>query len=61
MNHATYRHFKELFVEIVQTQPALIQAAGNGEPAGKRLAEMAWGFIDECNRQYQQKVKSSAE
>ncbi|MBN3270145.1 hypothetical protein CUR95_24095 [Bordetella bronchiseptica] len=56
MKQVQYKKFAELFVEIAKAQPALIQSCGHGAPAGKRLAEMAWAFIDEFSRQYEEKV-----
>lgn len=56
MDRSQYQHCANLFVEIAKAQPALIQSSGHGALAGKRLAEMAWAFIDEFNRQYEEKV-----
>ncbi|WP_033471248.1 hypothetical protein [Bordetella bronchiseptica] len=59
MDRSQYHQCANLFVEIAKAQPALIQSCGHGAPAGKRLAEMAWAFIDEFSRQYDEKVKAS--
>lgn len=56
MNDFEYKTAVDAFKAVLASQPAVINSVGNGEDAGKKLAQTAWGFIDEFQRQYQQKV-----
>lgn len=57
MKHVQYTAHKELFIELLKAQPGLLTTVGHGEKAGQKIAETAWGFIDEFHRQYEEKVK----
>lgn len=48
---------REALFKILEAQPGLFGTGTASENRGRDLAEMAWGFIEEFNRQYREKVK----
>lgn len=45
---------------LAAAQPNLLSSFNHSERGGHGLAQFVWGFVDEFNRQFKEKVKEDA-
>ncbi|CAM4092367.1 hypothetical protein BOTU111921_11345 [Bordetella tumbae] len=60
MRDHDFKRALSTFIELSKSQPGLLVNASHTSKNGELVAQFVWGFIDEFNRQYQEKVRGEA-